>query len=311
MRSQDDFGVSQMPLHRVSKPSFGEKVDEFVDNQLKGAFSQLATVEKEFVVNDTLWFAMNDRGVVTPCVVNSADYISGRFLSALGRKGWTQPKNLINQEIDAYIEIHTHPAQAYSIQESRFPAFFYEYSATPEANACAAAGESMDKMFARLFHANVKRARAIGAEITGSSLQKYWIPTETTSVIRIGLEFETGNIASSFRAINKLALLYESNEIDAGIFITSIDKAQCASRIWPVSNRNGSFEELENRNYRMMLNFPAWEYGFSPDRIDTSAPYLGRTKTYQPTPLNKFVNHSGVRYEVWTDDRKKQILRPP
>ena len=73
------------------------------------------------------------------------------------------------------------------------------------------------------------------------------------------------NIASSFRSLYKLGFLYSEFEIDAGVFITSIDKNNCATRIWPVSNRNGSFQELKQRNYKRMVVLPLWEFGFAPD----------------------------------------------
>ena len=88
-----------------------------------------------------------------------------------------------------------------------------------------------------------------------------------TVPLRVGLEFETGNIASSFRSLNKLNFLFREGEIDAGVFITSADKGTTAARIWPMSNRNGSFEELERRNYRETISFPVWKFSFAPDGI--------------------------------------------
>jgi hypothetical protein len=137
----------------------------------------------------------------------------------------------------------------------------------------------------------------------------YFEPAPGPSSLRIGLEFETGNIASSFRSLNKLNLLFRKDLLDAGVFITARDKQSTATRIWPVSNRNSSFEELERRNYQEMISFPIWEFAFAPDGVSPTAPYLGRDgATYQPIKTGRIETSADIAYEVWSGDGK-QLLR--
>jgi hypothetical protein len=155
------------------------------------------------------------------------------------------------------------------------------------ARAGAAAVATIDPRFARFFDA-----------VLGNT------------VVRVGLEFETGNIASSFRSLNKLNYLFRAGHIDAGVFITSRDKVSTAGKIWPVSNRNGSFEELERRNYAETISFPIWEFAFSPDSVSQTAPYLGADgTTYTPTNTGRVVTIGTERYEVWTGDGKELLRR--
>ena len=130
--------------------------------------------------------------------------------------------------------------------------------------------------------------------------------------MRIGLEFETGNIASSFRALYKLGFLYNEGEIDAGVFITSVDKNTCACRIWPVSNRNGSFQELNQRNYKRMVVLPLWEFGFAPDGFSDTASFLGSDgQLFAPSATSTvFTATDGSTYDVFTGERAKKVLKP-
>ena len=91
------------------------------------------------------------------------------------------------------------------------------------------------------------------------------------------MEFETGNIASSFRAISKLNNLFDIGEIDIGVFITSEDKTS-STKIWPSSNRNGSIEELNKRKFIQSIKFPAIIVGFAPDGWDENVGFLKSDK---------------------------------
>lgn len=123
--------------------------------------------------------------------------------------------------------------------------------------------------------------------------------------IRIGLEFETGNIASSFRAFSKLNSLFRLGKIDAGVFITSKDKSTTACRLWPVSNRNGSFEELEKRN----IALPMFEFSFCPDGYSHHAPYLGSGgNTYFLIDQGRTKVIGGIRYRIFTGEKKSDTL---
>ena len=114
---------------------------------------------------------------------------------------------------------------------------------------------------------------------------------------RIGLEFETGNIASSFRAINKLQTLFNEDLIDVGVFITSKSKENGAARIWPSSNRNGSFEELSNRKYQTQRSYPHIDISFWPDGYDNSAPYFDEHGCFQLSEIQT-ARVNGKMYEL-------------
>ncbi len=123
---------------------------------------------------------------------------------------------------------------------------------------------------------------------------------------KIGIEFETGNVASSFRAINKLNGLFHQGQIDGGCFITSIDKKNSATRIWPVSNRNGSFQELKNRSYLSQVSLPLICIGFAPDGFSRAAPFLGANGALynlestghkdDETKLDIYTNYEGIEF---------------
>jgi hypothetical protein len=207
-------------------------------------------------------------------------------------------KKAEDQRIDAYIELSTSPGS--TLDRANLFAFLEEYTADhPD--------QSPDRL-AVLFYQMYGRRSCFHIGALEEKYRSYFGQVETTGPIRIGLEFETGHIASSFRSLNKLGFLYRRGLIDAGIFITSRDKAS-ATRIWPPSTRNSSFEELERLQYRDAVFLPIWEYGFAPDRYDRNAPYLGGDRcTYTLTNAGKTEMIGGVRYEVWKGGGKR-VLR--
>ena len=141
-------------------------------------------------------------------------------------------------------------------------------------------------------------------------LHHYFIKTQSSIKLRVGVEFETGNIGSSFRAILKLNNLFLKQHIDIGVFITSNDKNNCATRIWPVSNRNGSFVELENRNYLDNVNLPLVEFGFSPDSFSSKALYLGENgELFAPKRTDRKITFKGRVYSVYLGANDEEILK--
>jgi hypothetical protein len=169
--------------------------------------------------------------------------------------------------------------------------------------------ETPDTTAVRLYQMYVART-CFDIGTLAAKYHPHFTKTTDPKKLRIGLEFETGNIASSFRALTKLGFLYRLGKIDAGVFITATDKQNVAARIWPSANRNGSFEELSARRYRDTIYFPVWEFGFAPDQYDRSAPYLGPKKTtyfLRATGVTKKVG--GHDYEVWNDGKKDLLKR--
>src|SRR5262249_6586625 len=91
----------------------------------------------------------------------------------------------------------------------------------------------------------------------------------------------------------------------------SMDKPSCATRIWPASNRNGSFQELKQRNYQRMVMLPLWEFGFAPDDFSNTIGYLGSDGSlYTPKLTGEKHQVVGVEYDVHVGERGKRVLRP-
>ncbi len=269
-----------------------------VTGDVTAALQAVTTVGSQFVINDTPWLWKNPQGAMRPQVVNSAKYLSVKFQAYLHtQKGWDKEKTLAGQTIDAHIEL---PCPAgHQLDKSRLTAFLDEYTTdNPEA--------SVDDVFFRY----VKRS-CLGLSTVDPKYHHYFGIGAAATRIRIGLEFETGNIASSFRSLNKLNFLFRKGQIDSGVFITSRDKDTTSARIWPMSNRNGSFQELEQRNYRETISFPVWEFAFAPDSIDRNAPYLGKDgTTFVPVNTGRTVAHLGKSYQVWTGDDGRELFLP-
>jgi len=235
------------------------------------ALQSITTVEGRFVVNPTVWFGRKRSSQeVSVQVVNSASFLSKGFQSFLTTRGWDTEKLLSGQRIDAYVEMPSAPG--FQLSRQQLGTFIDQFTAAhPES--------SIDSIVYRY----IKRS-CFNLALIDPAFHGYFTQTSASINIRIGLEFETGNIASSFRSLNKLNYLFRKGDIDAGVFITSLDKATTAAQIWPASNRNGSFTELEQRNYGETISFPIWEFSFAPDALNTAAPYLANAagKTYMP-----------------------------
>lgn len=295
----------------VARPA---PISAAIDNQITGAVTQalqaVRTSSNNFIVNDTLWFALNDRNKVTPCVMNSAKFISKKFLDELETAGWTKEKSIIEQTIDAYIEIIPEASEAYRVSPERFLEYFASYTRTAEGASAINEAGGLDHLFTKLYGSLVSRPFVYPGCLP-EHLGKYVERTSERLILRVGLEFETGNIASSFRSLYKLGFLYSEREIDAGVFITSIDKNNCAARIWPVSNRNGSFQELRQRNYKRMVVLPLWEFGFAPDGFSNTASFLGSDgHLFTALPSGERLTASdGGEYDVFEGERGKKVLR--
>lgn len=295
----------------VAQPSsVSAAINDQVSNAVTTALQAVRTVDNDFVVNDSLWFAENDRGRVTPCVMNSAAFISKTFLAELEGLGWTKEKEILEQRIDAYVELRTE-GPTYRIAPERFVAYFQSFLSMPEGATALSDAGALDRLFSKLYGAYVSRP-FVYPDGLPIHLQAYAVQSSEPLTVRVGLEFETGNIASSFRSLYKLGFLYGEGEIDAGVFITSIDKNTCACRIWPVSNRNGSFQELRQRNYKRMVVLPLWEFGFAPDGFSHKVSFLGSdSQLFEPVSTsNTLTGRDGNKYEVFTGERGKRILRP-
>lgn len=271
-------------------------------NIITSCLNNIKTTEDSFIVNDLVHFRRQRNQRITPCVMNSATYISKKFQSNLdeieGCKGETQ---IIGQDIDGLIKLR-YRGHGYIIRDkNRLLEVIHKYIALKNLPL-----DSVFKLFPMFY----------GMYVQSDFYDISHLPLETHILFdrvdvdrefTLGVEFETGNVASSFRALNKLFVLFQSKHIDAGIFVTSIDKANSATRIWPVSNRNGSFQELKQRDFMRQVSLPLICIGFAPDGFDRNAPFLGRNGSlYQLESTNTYDGP----YEICRGEEGEDILRP-
>ncbi len=289
--------------HRCSPDAVETSIHERVVQDVTRALSSIVTRDDRFVVNDSQWFIRRGSGRPTPCVMNAAKFLSQTFQRTIEDEcHWEKHKELAGQEIDAYVELpgagrkHRIPANVLFLD------FFRLW-------CDRAAPEDVRKEFLACWHRFVQVGLSKLTETAKPFRQFFEITWAGDIPIRVGLEFETGNIASSFRALDKLETLFVTGLIDYGVFITSIDKEHAAAKIWPPSNRNGSFAELENRYYRQNRTVPLWEFGFEPDAFDHSAPYFNNTSLYKPVLTGRTVKHQDVTYDVFLRGNEKLLRR--
>ncbi|HAS8137087.1 TPA: hypothetical protein I7676_15680 [Vibrio vulnificus] len=289
-----------------------KKNRNFIPTELKNnvtdiittTLNSIKTTENAFVINDQLCYREQRGGKITTCVMNSATYISSAFQKNLATHNDCQGETVIQgQAFDGFIS-HPFLGTGYRIKNKDdilkvVHRYIDDNSLSPE---------SVYTLFPMFYGMYVNRGYY---DLDGipKDVHHLFEAAEFNCDFKVGVEFETGNVASSFRAINKLYVLFQKGEIDAGVFVTSIDKPNCATRIWPVANRNGSFQELEKRNYEEQISLPLICIGFAPDRFDRAAPFLGKNGTlYHPKKQNK-PHPSGI-YDIYTGESNEEILIP-
>lgn len=275
---------------------------ERIERDVKLALMSVKTQGDKFIINDTVWWSNQEaRKTPNPCVVNSAKFITKKFQNKLVELGWEKEKTLKDQRIDGYVEIEI--GTSCNLAEDRLTKV-YELLTAQDSE------EDLDKVFSTLYQMYVKR-KCFNINHLPSEVESYFQKSNVGRHIRIGLEFETGNIASSFRSLSKLYSIYRFNLIDAGVFITSADKSSVAARIWPPSNRNGSFEELDKRDYRRNVLFPLWEFSFAPDGVSKDADYLGsNAQLYKILDIGETEEISGRTYAVFKGEKNRRLLKP-
>jgi hypothetical protein len=215
-----------------------------------------------FIVNPTKYYKIQD-GKLMPAVINSANYISKSFQHRLKDLNWKIDHTIAGQEIDGYIAIEYVNHQASYLNKENLISLVNDID--PDSDNYLF---DISSLYSKYY-----RKRMF---VPSKNIEKYTRTIENIT-IKIGLEFETGNIASSFRAISKLNNLFDIGEIDIGVFITSEDKTS-STKIWPSSNRNGSIEELNKRKFIQSIKFPAIIVGFAPDGWDENVGFLKSDK---------------------------------
>lgn len=272
-------------------------------SKITTCLQNIKTTQNEFVVNDTLYFRKQRNGKTTTCVMNSASYISSRFQSNLAMLPGCKGETVIDdQNIDGMIKVNYSGIGHRIRDKNKVLEVIHDYinsSELPE-----------DRVFTLfpMFYGMYVNSSFYDISMLPEEAKDLFEEVEVSGEFRLGVEFETGNVASSFRALNKLFILFQNKQIDAGVFVTSTDKANCATRIWPVSNRNGSFQELRQRRYEGQISLPLICMGFAPDRFDRQAAFLGRTGLYTPKTTGKR-DETGA-YEIFLGEEGEELLRP-
>ncbi|HEM7578014.1 TPA: hypothetical protein U2J86_005066 [Serratia marcescens] len=273
--------------------SITNSVIEIVSSSL----NSINTTKDGFIINDRVFLRKQNNGKITPCVMNSASYISRKFQSNLAmHDGCYGESKRLDQNIDGLIELD-YSGVSYSLKSERDVVdVSLEYIRRKGLDR-----KAINNLFPMFYGMYMERTCFNIPDVidTANLFDGEHIDVQ----YNIGVEFETGNVASSFRAINKLNGLFQQGEIDGGCFITSVDKSSSATRIWPVSNRNGSFQELKQRRYINQISLPLICIGFAPDGFSEDVGflsnlgdlyYLNETDTIDDgTRLKLFIDNNG------------------
>lgn len=249
-------------------PHIDEQAARLIKQDVERAFKE--HMDDPFVVNDTVWYQLSGTKLL-PRVSNRAEHISKNFQKGLEGYGWKTDDTIADQEIDGYKEFTFSQLNTQLISEDSLRALLAQMPFD----------EEHIKALMLLCRCNYKRGMFMAAPLLNNA--NLGTCQEKTTV-RVGLEFETGNIASSFRALTKLNLLFSEDHIDMAVFITS-DTKQVSTRIWPSSNRNGSLEELYNRRFLSVVGLPILIGGFSPDSWSDEVGYLDKEGRYLIEPV--------------------------
>ena len=218
------------------------------------------------IINPTKFFKMHPDGKLKAIVMNQAEFLSKGFQKRLVDAGWAIEETLNKQTIDGFSHLSEELIESASLTKDNFVKILNELDLENP--------HFLDQISS--YYKNFYKRNCFNVD-SGESKEYFSIKPSRVR-LKVGLEFETGNIASSFRAISKLNVLYNKSYIDVGIFITSYDKS-VSTRIWPSSNRNGSIEELNNRKFLEQIQFPLILIGFEPDVWDGNASFLKRDGT--------------------------------
>lgn len=92
------------------------------------------------------------------------------------------------------------------------------------------------------------------------------------TVERVGLEFETGNISSAHRSMNKLLLGIKRDELDLAIILMPISKLS-----YYLTERVANFEELEPY-FEITESYPFVFIGFDAEEYSSVVPIIPKGK---------------------------------
>ncbi|MDU1036852.1 MAG: hypothetical protein E7A30_11905, partial [Staphylococcus sp.] len=279
-------------------------ISEIVKKNVTYSLNKIITINDKFIINDTSFMRKQSNNRITPCVMNSASFISSKFQHNLSLlRNCSGEININQQRIDGLIRVE-YNGSAYRIKDkSKILEIAFKYIESKNLP-----NSVIYALFPMFYGMYVDRLCFSIPELNG--IEHLFDIEQVNYHYKIGVEFETGNVSSSFRAINKLNNLFHEGHIDGGCFITSIDKKNSATRIWPVSNRNGSFQELKNRAYISQISLPLICIGFAPDEFSQTAPFLGANGELYELE-NTYRRDLETNFEIFTKNDGLEFLKVP
>ena len=99
--------------------SLGQGLVKRLVDEVTCALQAVVTQADEFVVNDTLWFWQNPKGLIRPTVVNSAHYVTSIFQNSLEKQGWEKEATIDGQRFDGLLEFEE-ICDCYALDEDKF-----------------------------------------------------------------------------------------------------------------------------------------------------------------------------------------------
>ncbi len=93
---------------------------------------------------------------------------------------------------------------------------------------------------------------------------------DSRTKFNVGLEFETGNISSAHRSMNKLCVGIKHGDLQMAFLIMPIKELA-----YYLTDRVSNYEELAPY-FDLLDDFPIVVFGFDADRYDPSAPLLAK-----------------------------------
>ena len=102
----------------------------------------------------------------------------------------------------------------------------------------------------------------------GGPIDVYKEFTSTREELKVGLEFETGNISSAHRSLNKLAVGIKHSEIQLAILLMPVKRLS-----YYLTDRVSNYEELKPY-FCLVDDYPFIFIGFDVERYSENVPFL-------------------------------------
>lgn len=120
----------------------------------------------------------------------------------------------------------------------------------------------------------------------GGPIDVYKEFSDNQHIVKVGLEFETGNISSAHRSMNKLCVGINKQEIDIAFLMMPVFNTS-----YYLTDRVSNYEELAPYLEPLLHDYPFVVFGFGAERYDKDAPLLPKGKDgMSPRTIRKWKN---------------------